>query len=356
MIGAVFGQTEGLFGDTLDLKKLQKSGKLGRIDVELRGENKKTIGSVTIPNNLDQPTAALLAATLESIERVGPYDAKFKLVEVEDVREERRKRVLERARDIMQRWSASQRSEVIQMLNQVSEVSEVGKIVSLAADVEGGPEAETSDTLFIVEGRADLTALLKAGIKNVIATNGVNIPQHVVSLTSRKKEATVLVDGDRVGDMIVKELLRMGAKIDYVSKAPQGREVEEMKPIEVLDLISKRVDAKTYLASAYAVSRQVAPEKLTNKMRELRERVKETFTAILVDSEGEVIEEVPVNQLFDRLNELDDVEGIVFDGIVSQRLLDLASSKDVKIIVGERIGSVEKMPGNMVVKTLDELK
>lgn len=356
MIGAVFGQTEGLFGDTLDLKKLQKSGKLGRIDVELRGENKKTVGSVTIPNNLDQPTAALLAATLESIERVGPYDAKFKLVEVEDVREERRKRVLERARDIMQRWSASQRSEVIQMLNQVSEVSEVGKIVSLAADVEGGPEAETSDTLFIVEGRADLTALLKAGIKNVIATNGVNIPQHVVSLTSRKKEATVLVDGDRVGDMIVKELLRMGAKIDYVSKAPQGREVEEMKPIEVLDLISKRVDAKTYLASAYAVSRQVAPEKLTNKMRELRERVKETFTAILVDSEGEVIEEVPVNQLFDRLNELDDVEGIVFDGIVSQRLLDLASSKDVKIIVGERIGSVEKMPGNMVVKTLDELK
>lgn len=356
MIGAVFGQTEGLFGDTLDLKKLQKSGKLGRIDVELRVENKKTVGAVTIPNNLDQPTAALLAATLESIERVGPYDARFKLVEVEDVREERRKKVLERARDIMQRWSASQRSEVIQMLNQVSEVSEVGKIVSLAADVEGGPEAETSDTLFIVEGRADLTALLKAGIKNVIATNGVNIPQHVVSLTSKKKEVTVLADGDRVGDMIVKELLRRGAKIDYVSKAPQGREVEEMKPIEILDLISRRVGVNTYLASAYAVSKQVAPEKLLNKMKELRERVKETFTAILIDSEGEVIDEVPVNQLFDRLNELDNVEGIIFDGIVSQRLLDLASSKNVKIIVGERISSVEKMPANIVVKTLDELK
>ncbi|MEM2089197.1 MAG: toprim domain-containing protein [Thermoproteota archaeon] len=355
-MGAVFGQTEGLFGDTLDLKKLQKGGKLGRIDVELRVENKKTVGAVTIPNNLDQPTAALLAATLESIERVGPYDSKFKLVEVEDVREEKRKKVLERARDIMQRWSASQRSEVIHMLNQVSEVSEVGKIVSLAADVEGGPEAEISETLFIVEGRADLTALLKAGIKNVIATNGVNIPQHVVNLTNKKKEVTVLADGDRVGDMIVKELLRRGAKIDYVSKAPQGREVEEMKPIEILDLISRRVDVKSHLASAYAVSKQVAPESLLNKMKELREKVKETFTAILVDSEGEVIEEVPVNQLFDKLNEIDNVEGIVFDGIVSQRLLDLASSKDVKIVVGERIGSVEKMPVNMVVKTLDELK
>jgi DNA primase len=319
-------------------------------------ENKKTVGAVTIPNNLDQPTAALLAATLESIERVGPYDSKFKLVEVEDVREERRKKVLERARDIMQRWSASQRSEVIQMLNQVSEVSEVGKIVSLAPDVEGGPEAEASDTLFIVEGRADLTALLKAGIKNVIATNGVNIPQYVVNLTSGKREVTVLADGDRVGDMIVKELLRRGAKIDYVSKAPQGREVEDMKPIEILDLINRRVNVKTYLASGYAVSKQVVPERLLNKIRELRERVKETFTAILVDSEGEVIEEIPVNQLFDRLNELDNVEGIVFDGIVSQRLLDLASSKDVKIIVGERISSIEKMPVNMIVKTLDELK
>ncbi|MGQ9690307.1 MAG: toprim domain-containing protein [Thermoproteota archaeon] len=344
-----------MFGDTLDLKKLQKSGKLGRIDVELKVEDKRTLGTISIPNNLDQPTAALLAATLESIDRVGPYDAKFKLLGVEDIREEKRKKVMERAKDIMQRWSASQRSEVIKMLSQVSEVSEVGKIVTLTPDVEGGPEAETSDTLLIVEGRADLATLLKAGIKNVIATNGVNIPQYVINLTNKKKEVTVLADGDRVGDMIVKELLRMGAKIDFVSKAPEGREVEEMKPIEILDLINRRVDLKNYLASGYA-TKQVAPEGLLNNMKNLVERVKDTFMAILVDSEGEAIEEVPVNQLFNRLNELDNVEGIVFDGIVSQRLVDLAASKNVKIIVGERVGSMEKMPKNIIVKTLDELK
>ncbi|MEM3658106.1 MAG: DNA primase DnaG [Candidatus Hadarchaeum sp.] len=354
-MGAIFGQTEGLFGDVLDLKKLQKSGKLGRIDVDLRVEDKKTIGTVTIPNNLDQPTAALLAATLESIDRVGPYDAKFKLLELEDVREEKRKKVMERAKDIMQRWTASQRSEVIQMISQVSEASEVGRIVSLAPDVEGGPEAESSNALFIVEGRADLTALLKAGIKNIVATNGVNIPQYVVNLTHKKKEVTVLADGDRVGDMIVRELLRRGAKIDYVSKAPQGVEVEEMKPIEILDLISKKVDLKTYLA-AYAPVKQVVPEKLLNKASELKDKIKETFTAVLLDAEGEIIEETPVNQLFQRLNELDDVAGIVFDGIVSQRLLDLASEKDVKLIIGERIGSIEKKPTNIIVKTLDELK
>lgn len=338
------------------MKKLQKSGKLGRIDVELKVENKKTVGTVTIPNNLDQPTAALLAATLEGIERVGPYDSRFKLIGVEDIREEKRRRIMERAKDIMQRWSASQRSEVIQMISQVSEVSDVGKIVSLAAEVEGGPEAETGDTLFIVEGRADLTALLKAGVKNVVATNGVNIPQYVVSLTNRKKEVTVLADGDRVGDMIVRELLRRGAKIDYVSKAPQGREVEEMKPIEILDLISRRIDAKTFLATSYAVAKQVAPENLLNAVKTLKDRVRETFTAILLDDEGEIVEEIPVNQLFDRLSELDNVAGVIFDGIVSQRLLDLACSKNVKIIVGERIGSVEKMPKEIVVKTLDELK
>ncbi|MEM1554270.1 MAG: toprim domain-containing protein [Thermoproteota archaeon] len=339
----------------LDLKKLQKSGKLGRIDVDLRIEDKKTVGIVVIPNNLDQPTAALLAATLESIDRVGPYDAKFKLLELEDVREEKRKKVMERAKDIMQRWTASQRSEVIQMLSQVSEASEVGRIVSLAPEVEGGPEAESSDTLFIVEGRADLTALLRTGIKNVVATNGVNIPQYVINLTHKKKEVTVLADGDRVGDMIVRELLRRGAKIDYVSKAPQGMEVEDMKPIEILDLISKRVDLKTYLAT-HAQVRQIVPDKLLNKASELKNKIKETFMAVLLDPEGEIIEEIPVSQLFQRLNELDNVAGIVFDGIVSQRLLDLAFEKDVKLIVGERIGSVEKKPTNIIVKTLDELK
>ncbi len=319
-------------------------------------EDKKTIGTVTIPNNLDQPTAALLAATLEGIDRVGPYDSRFKLVGVEDIREEKRRKVMERAKDIMQRWSASQRSEVIRMIDQVSEVSDIGKIVSLAADVEGGPEAETSDTLLIVEGRADLTALLKAGVKNVVATNGVNIPQYVVNLTNRKKEVTVLADGDRVGDMIVRELLRMGGKIDYVSKAPQGREVEEMKPIEILDIIRRRVDVKTFLATSYTVAKQVAPENLLNVMKTLKDRVKETFTAILLDEEGKIIEETPVNQLFDRLSELDNAAGIIFDGIVSQRLLDLACSKNVRIIVGERIGSVEKMPKEIVVKTLNDLK
>ncbi|MBO3839686.1 MAG: toprim domain-containing protein [Candidatus Brockarchaeota archaeon] len=323
--------------------------------MDIRVEDKKTVGTVIIPNNLDQPTAALLAATLESIERVGPYDAKFKLLELEDAREEKRKKVMERAKDIMQKWSASQRSEVIQMLSQVSEASEVGRIVSLAPGVDGGPEAESSDALFVVEGRADLTVLLRAGIKNIVATNGVNIPQYVINLTHKKKEVTVLADGDRVGDMIVKELLRRGAKVDYVCKAPQGMEVEEMKPIEILDLISKRMDLKTYLATHAAV-KQVIPENLLNKAGELKERIRETFMAVLLDSEGEVIEEVPVSQLFQRLNELDSIAGIVFDGIVTQRLLELASMKDVKLIVGERIGSLEKIPRDIVVKTLDELK
>lgn len=337
------------------MKKLQKSGKLGRIDAELRTENERTVGTVTIPNNLEQSTVALLAATLESIERVGPYNARFKLVGVEDIREEKRRKIIERAKEIMQRWSASQRSEVLRMISQVSEVSDVGRIVNLTPDVEGGPEAETSDTLFIVEGRADLTALLRAGVKNVVATNGVNIPQYVVDLTHRKKEVTVLADGDRVGDMIVKELLRRGAKIDYVSRPLEGREVEEMKPIEILDLISRRVNVNAYLAASHAMKRS-SHENLLNIMKTLKDKVKETFTAVLLDEEGNVMEEIPVSQLFDRLSELDDVAGIIFDGIISQRLLDLARSKNVKVMIGERIGSVEKMPMEIVVKTLDDLK
>ena len=35
IIGAIFGQTEGLMPEALDLRKLQRSGRIGHIDVDL---------------------------------------------------------------------------------------------------------------------------------------------------------------------------------------------------------------------------------------------------------------------------------------------------------------------------------
>ena len=38
VIGALFGQTEGLLGEDMEMRELQKQGKIGRIDEELSSE------------------------------------------------------------------------------------------------------------------------------------------------------------------------------------------------------------------------------------------------------------------------------------------------------------------------------
>src|SRR4030042_4311760 len=76
VIGAVFGQTEGLFGPELDLRELQKTGRIGRIEIDLHSKNDHTFGTITIPTSLDRVSTALIAASIERITRVGPCSAK----------------------------------------------------------------------------------------------------------------------------------------------------------------------------------------------------------------------------------------------------------------------------------------
>ena len=72
VIGAVFGQTEGLFGSELDLRELQKTGRIGRIEIQLKSQKDKTKGKIIIPTSLDRVSTAIIAASIESIERIFP--------------------------------------------------------------------------------------------------------------------------------------------------------------------------------------------------------------------------------------------------------------------------------------------
>ena len=51
------------------------------------------------------------------------------------------------------------------------------------------------------------------------------------------------------------------------------------------------------------------------------------------------------------LEEVTDVHAIVFDGIVTQRLVDLAHNKGVKTIIGVKIGNVNKKPEGLEIMT-----
>ncbi|MFD1685200.1 DNA primase DnaG [Halobellus litoreus] len=230
VVGAIFGQTEGLLGDDLDLRDLQQSSKVGRIDVEIDSQNGQSFGTVTIASSLDRVKTAILAASLETITRVGPCRATVEVTDIEDVREAKRREVVERAKELL---SESFDESVISSTEILEEVKESVRIedISEYEDLPAGPHVADSDAVVVVEGRADVLTLLSYGIKNAIAVEGTNVPDVVADLTA-ERTTTAFFDGDRGGELILRELTQVG-DVDYVAFAPKGRSVEDLKRHEV---------------------------------------------------------------------------------------------------------------------------
>ena len=239
IIGAIFGQTEGLFGPELDLNELQKTGRIGRIEIQMEAKQDKTTGTILIPSSLDKPLTAVISAAVESVDRVGPCLANVTLDRIEDIRETKRELIISRAKEILQKWVIESAPTTEQVTNKVFEVIKPPDVKSYGPEkISAGPEVDSSKSVILVEGRADVALLLRSGLKNVIACEGTKIPETVIKL-SREKEVTALLDGDRGGDIILRELLQV-AKIDYVARAPWGLEVEELTPKQVLKILSEK--------------------------------------------------------------------------------------------------------------------
>ena len=246
MIGALFGQTEGLLGEDLEMRELQKTGKIGRIEVEIKSEDGKTIGEIEVPSAMDKTETTILAAALETIERVGPSDTKIVIEEIEDVRGSKRDYILERAKKLMEKLGDSG-SEISEMTSEIKDSSRVSKMQSYGT--ENIPCGDVSgDELIIVEGRADVVNMLKNGIKNVIAMNGMKLPRTVVELAKEKPEVTLFVDGDRGGNLIIKNVTEQ-TKIDFIAMAPEGNEVEELTGKEILQALRKKVKSSSFSGS-----------------------------------------------------------------------------------------------------------
>ncbi len=233
VVGAIFGQTEGLLTDSLDLRELQKTGRIGRIQVDMDNKSGRTKGEVIVPSSLDRVETTILAASLETINRVGPCEAYLRVIEIEDVRAVKRRIIVERATELYQEMMKDFTPENSKMIEQVKESIRIPEIIEYGDDcLPAGPNTPDSDAILIVEGRSDVLNLLKYGIKNTIAVEGVNIPDTVVDLT-KTRTVTAFLDGDRGGDLILKELLQVG-DIDYVTRAPRGLEVEFLDKDQVI--------------------------------------------------------------------------------------------------------------------------
>jgi len=337
VIGAVFGQTEGLFGPELDLRELQKSGRIGRIEIELHSKQDKTTGTITIPTSLDRVSTALIASSVETINRVGPCASKVTLDKIEDVREARRKIIIDRAKEILHKWNIDSMPSVDEVFKEVSDTQKAGKVGKYGSEeLPTGPDLESSKEIIVVEGRADIINLMRCGLTNTVALEGAKVPEGVKKLC-KEKEATALLDGDRGGDLILKELIQV-TNVKYVSRAPRGKEVEELNCKE----ITAALGAKVPIGDVYKPRREKPKIEMPKEIAETTKTLEGTLEAILLNDKFEQIERLPVSQLAEKLQETDGVDTVVFDGIITQRIVDVASDKNIKRIIASRISDAVK--------------
>lgn len=479
IVGAIFGQTEGLLGSDLDLRDLQKTGRIGRIEVVVSAKNGKTKGTILIPSSLDKVETSILAASLETIDRVGPCSAKIEITQMEDVRATKRQQIIERAKFILTGMFDENLPESQEIADQVRQSVRVEEMQYFGKNkIPCGPAVFDSDAIIVVEGRADVLNLLRYGIKNTICVGGTNVPPEVAELTKKKETVTVFTDGDRGGELIVKEMVQV-ANVDYIARAPDGKSVEDLVQKEVVRALRQKVPVEQVLdkysirdsesengsrvarvpknkerraripapeiarvspevkrlipSKVQAGEKEVPVETGEDKARQPLERASVerpqqtrersqsrertsgerpqgrerapsrdrpqgerpqsrdrpqaeaepevsrpqiaskpspvsskfkphandligTFSARFLDAKDKVVNETAVRDLVTTLKDYqDEVKTVVFDGVVTQRILDIAADKGIENLVGAKVGSVTKRPASVKIFTADAL-
>ena len=297
VIGALFGQTEGLLGSDMELRELQKEGKIGRIDVNLATEGGKTKGEILIPSALDKTETTIIAASLETIDKIGPTDAKITVKEIEDVRGSKRDYIMERAKQLLGniKGTGMESQEIGQELRdsaRISKISEYGEERLPAGDLSG-------KEIIVVEGRADVVNMLRHGINNVIGMNGTKLPREISKLGS-EKEITLFVDGDRGGKLIAKNVFD-NAKISFIASAPDGKEVEELTGKEIYQALRKKIKSEEFFGKQNKIPEtEEKPQPLTKTDKEkLKEIILEAKTknVLVLNKNLEIIKNVPASKL-----------------------------------------------------------
>ena len=383
VVGAVFGQTEGLLSDDLDLRELQRTGRIGRIQVNIHSNSGRAKGEIVIPSSLDRVETAILAASLETINRVGPCEAEIRTTKVEDVRAVKREQVVNRAKEIYKKMVESVGPTSMRMIEEVREAMRVHEISEYGEDrLPAGPSIHTSDATIVVEGRSDVLNLLKYGIKNTVAVEGVSVPRSIGEL-SKKRTTTAFVDGDRGGELILKELLQIG-DVDYITRAPKGKEVEDLEKEEVLIALRDKVPTAQFLATSnilndknskkenhrnggrnnnrrqkYNRREEVAqePEIEDDEVSLMKDMLKEfegTGSGAILDEALNMTKEVEVENIYEEIKNIDGTaDTVIFDGVISQRLVDVASQKGIKKLVAFKSVNIVKKPHDVKIITIN---
>ena len=352
IIGAIFGQTEGLLGPEMNLNELQRVSKVGRIEVTTTSTENTTNGNVLLPMSTDVDTCALISAAIESIDKVGPFDCSFKLDAIDDVRASKKEDIVRRAKEIKQKWSTKSVSEGDTMLKDVHE-SIAGKVTTY------GPNKLPCSTgvfdslwIILVEGRADILNLLRAGFDNALAINGATIDESIKELCKSKKKIVAFLDGDRAGGMILQELKSV-VNVDIELRADSGVEVEELTPQRVADILNDtNIEMKKLGTSPPTISED--DKSLATVISKIYPDLNETLESVALDDKDNQLFKIPISELVNKLSTQTGVKCLILDGIITQRLLDNAKTSGIGCIVGHRAAKLSNL-GDVKIKTFTEL-
>jgi DNA primase len=340
VIGALFGQTEGLLGADLEMRELQKEGKIGRIEVQLEKQDKRIIGKIQIPTALDQSETTLIAAAIETIERVGPSDAQIEIERIEDVRGSKRDYIIERAKKLMKGIEGSTDSRDIS--NQIKDSTKIASVQEYGKNkLAFGGDLESKE-LIVVEGRADVVNLVRAGIHNVIGMNGTKLPDEIREL-SKDKEITLYLDGDRGGKLIAQNVCE-NAEVKYIAIAPDGKEVEELTSKEILMNLRKKITKEEYFR--YSKIGVPSPkfeldESGKAKLKEISKKIEGTGKAVLLNSSFEELKEISAKAVGTSLKRSNDVVAVIIDGSATNGVIRSSEENKVQVIVAKNFQTTD---------------
>jgi DNA primase len=328
IVGAIFGQTEGLLGEELDLRELKEKGKVGRMNVEIERKDGKTEGLIELPTSLEATDTALLGASLETIERVGPTGANIKVERIRDDRTSKRDYIVKRAKQLLDDIEEDKPSKQ-EITDEIKEEVRENQLTEFRG-FTAGPDAEREKEVVIVEGKADVVNLLKHGAKNPVAIGGTDVPEGI-SKIAEDKDITAFLDGDRGGDLILEEL-KEKAEPRYVARAPEEKEVEELSKQEVHEALRDKSPVK------YADSEEVeedVDEELRKEILEALEDLVATRAVNVLDEDLEVLEKAPLDKVENALRKSrEEALALVLDGEVDSDLVSIAEEYDVGYVAG----------------------
>ena len=214
-----------------------------------------------------------------------------------------------------------------------------------------------------------------------MAVEGTNIPKSIIDLCE-KKTTTAFFDGDRGGELILRELLQV-ADIDYVAFSPRGKSVEDMTKKEVIKTLRNKVpveyvrdqyfeDTAELPADLLRPSRAVSGSdegdrndifgrsgagqkkakesvpKIPVTIRDHMEDVKGRNVARFLNEDMAVIRETRSEEMEKAVETLDaSAAGLVVDRTVDQKLLDRLVWKGLEYVAAKDFKGIIKRPLNI---------